>query len=325
MEAGPIFVGGLERTGTSLLYALLASHPRIAMTRRTNWWTFFDGRFGDLGDDANLDRCLGAMMRYRRHRKLDPDADRLRDEFRAGDASYCRLFALLEQHYAERAGKPRWGDKSLHTERYADRVLECFPEARILHMVRDPRDRYASSLKRWKSNRGGIGSATAAWIGSVELGERNERVHPGHSMIVRYESLAQDPERTLRAICTFIGEAYDPAMLEMGGASDFREAGGNSSFGRFETGQISTASIGRFRSMLSEPQIAFMQGRARELMLRHGYDPTPVKLSGRERLRYRLLERPLNLGLMAAWRGRELYYNVTGRSPSAHTLETPPR
>ena len=36
MERGPVFVAGLERSGTSLIFALLASHPNIAMTRRTN-------------------------------------------------------------------------------------------------------------------------------------------------------------------------------------------------------------------------------------------------------------------------------------------------
>ncbi|MDP9273379.1 MAG: sulfotransferase, partial [Chloroflexota bacterium] len=84
MEKGPVFIGGLERTGTSLLYALLASHPNMAMTRRTNWWTFFYGNFGDLARDENLERCLGTMMRYRRHLQLDPDPERLRREFLAG-------------------------------------------------------------------------------------------------------------------------------------------------------------------------------------------------------------------------------------------------
>jgi len=320
MERGPIFVGGLERTGTSLLYALLASHPNLAMTRRTNWWTYFDGRFGDLARDANLDRCLTAMLQYRRHRKLEPDRERLRAEFRAGERSYCRLFALLEEHHAERIGKPRWGDKSLHTERYAERVFECFPGARILHMIRDPRDRYASALKRWKSNRGGVGSATAAWIASVGLGERNQERYPDRFRIVRYERLASDPEGTLRDLCAFMDEPYEEAMLEMGGASDFREAGGNSSFGRFASGQISTGSIGRFRKVLSESQVGFIQALAGRTMTAHEYVPSPLALSGAAALRYRLVDTPLNVGLMAAWRAREAFYDVTGRSPSAHTM-----
>ncbi|MFN2221113.1 MAG: sulfotransferase, partial [Candidatus Promineifilaceae bacterium] len=50
MQNNPVYVAGLERSGTSLMYALLASHPRIAMTRRTNMWTHFYNQYGDLAN-----------------------------------------------------------------------------------------------------------------------------------------------------------------------------------------------------------------------------------------------------------------------------------
>jgi hypothetical protein len=100
-------LAGLERSGTSLIFALLASHPNIAMTRRTNLWTHFYGQYGDLADDANLDRCLDMMMRYRRLQILEPDRDQLEAAFRSGPRTYAELFARLEE-YAARLGKPRW-------------------------------------------------------------------------------------------------------------------------------------------------------------------------------------------------------------------------
>jgi len=79
---GPIFIAGADRSGTTLLYALLASHPSISMVRRTNMWRYFDRRYGDLGDPANLDRCLNDMLRYRRMQH--PRSDR-RPGFRFAD------------------------------------------------------------------------------------------------------------------------------------------------------------------------------------------------------------------------------------------------
>jgi hypothetical protein len=317
---GPIFIGGLERTGTSLLYALLASHPSLAMTRRTNWWTFFYGHFGDLTKKTNLERCLTAMQRYRRHRKLDVDFSRLRREFESGERTYCRLFALMQAQHAERVGKQRWGDKSLHTERYAETVYSCFPDARILHIIRDPRDRYASVLKRWQSRRGGVGSATAAWLASVQLGKRNEERYPGRYRVLAYETLVHAPDETMREVCDFVGEPFDPAIFDMRGAAEFRETGGNSSFGKFTAGEISPRSVGRFQSVLSNRQIAFMQRAAGPLMLAHGYDPVAVEMSGSERLRYAALTVPANAVKMMFWRTRERFYDLTGRSPSAHTV-----
>ena len=46
---GPIFVGGLDRSGKTLLRLALSSHPNIAMTRRTYTWTEVYQRYGDLG------------------------------------------------------------------------------------------------------------------------------------------------------------------------------------------------------------------------------------------------------------------------------------
>jgi hypothetical protein len=317
---GPIFVGGLERTGTSLIYALLASHPNIAMTRRTNWWTFFYGRYGDLADDANLERCLATMMRYRRHRKLQPDIERLRREFKAGPRDYGRLFSMLESQHAERLGKPRWGDKSLHTERHAETVFRHFPDARILHMVRDPRDRYASVVKRWKDVRGGVGAATAMWLDSIALGERNVSRWPDRYRLVRYEDLASRPQESLRSICAFIGEPFERAMLAMGGAEDFRDQGGNSSYGEIPVGTISTKSIGRYHKVMRPGEIAFMERLAGRVMRAHGYSADGVDLAPADRLRFFALEVPQQLGIMAGWRLRERYYDLTGRSPSSHTL-----
>ena len=49
-ELGPVFIAGADRSGTTLLFALLASHPNISMVRRTNMWRYFHQRYGDLGD-----------------------------------------------------------------------------------------------------------------------------------------------------------------------------------------------------------------------------------------------------------------------------------
>ena len=318
-RGGPIFVGGLDRSGTSLMYALLASHPDIAMTRRTNWWTYFHGRFGDLSKDANLDRLLDEMLRYRRHRKLEPDRARLRTAFRAGPARDARLFALMEEQYAARIGRTRWGDKSLHTERHADEVFEEFPTASILHMVRDPRDRYASVLKRWKRVRGGVGGATAAWRASVALGERNAARFPDRYRVVRYEDLAARPVEVMQDVCAFIGAQFDPVMMEMRGAETFREAG-NSSYGAIPEGTISTRSIGKYRDVMRPSDIRFLQSRASTEMLALGYVLDPIAMSALETVRYRLWGAPIERVRETAWRGREWVRDRLGRAAPDHTM-----
>lgn len=320
MDSRPIYIAGLERSGTSLIYALLGSHPAIAMTRRTNLWTHFYGQYGDLARPENFERCLAMMLRYKRIVRLEPDPDRLRREFEQGERSYARLFALLGEHYAEQQGKPRWGDKSLNTERYAAPIFEAFPAARMIHMIRDPRDRFASAQTRWGRTRGGVGAGTAMWLWSVALARRNRALYPDRYAILRYETLIFRPEETLREICNFIGETYSPLMLTMRDAQTFRDEGGNSSYGPRQAGIISTSSVGRFRNVMSRREIAYMERTAVQQMAAFGYVLDNVDLTSGELGMYYLLDAPINAFRGAAWRAREAIYNRRGRAVPSYRI-----
>jgi hypothetical protein len=284
-----------------LIFALLASHPDISMVRRTNMWRYFYGRYGDLRVPENLERCLSDMVRYRRMRHLRPDRERIRKEFLEGEPTYGRLFALFHEHNAERAGRRRWGDKSLHTEHYADRIFSEFPDARIVHIVRDPRDRYASVRKRWGGDVSRVGAATGRWLLSTRAGLRNRKRHPERYALVRYEDLAREPEATMRRICGFIGEDFTPTMLSMGGAPEHRDRGGNSSFGDIEPGAISTRAIGRFRDVLSPSELVFIQLFARRELATLGYERADAHLSPPAWLRFCVWDLPLQLARMTGW------------------------
>ncbi len=344
MDREPVFVVGIERSGTSLMYALLASHPSIAMTRRTNLWRYFYNQYGDLKQPDNLERCLAGIMAYKRLRVLSPDPERVRREFCRGEPTYARLLRLLVEHHLERTGKPRWGDKSLNTERYIDDVFAVYPNARVIHMIRDPRDRYASfrtgllsgtwllrlgnnpgnrndpARIRRRYGRGGVGAATAKWLASSALAKRNQRRYPDRYKVLCYENLVTHPEETLREVCAFIGEECVPDMLSMEGAKAFRETGGNSSYGRREAGHISTASLGRFRQVMSTREIAFMQAYAGREMATYGYHLEPVQFSLGERVQLCLVDWPVNLAWMLAKGTSETLRDRRHRTPPAYTL-----
>lgn len=320
MDPRPVYLAGIERSGTSLMYALLASHPKIAMTRRTNLWTYFHNRYGDLAQGENLERCLEVMRCYKRLRPLGVDWEGLQREFLSGEATYPRLFALIEGGYAEKLNKPRWGDKSLNTERYADAIFAAYPGAKIIHMIRDPRDRYASARSRWKRMAGKAGAGTAMWLTSSNWASRNMQRYPDRYMIVQYERLVAQPEATLGRICEFLGEDYAPQMLTMHGAPKLLENGGNSSYGRREPGVIASDSVARYRRVLSQSEIAFIQSWCRAPMLAYGYSLDAIHFSMKDGLSYAVFDWPFNLARMAVWWMREAFQNANGRRLPARRL-----
>jgi hypothetical protein len=187
-------------------------------------------------------------------------------------------------------------------------------------MVRDPRDRYASSKTRWKRRRGGIGAGLAEWLDSVALAEKNRARHPEGYMILRYEDLVKDPEASVRSVCDFMGEHFAPEMLAMEGAAKFREQGSNSSYGSREVGVIATDSIGRYRDVLDAADVAFVDRTASREMLRLGYAPDGTDLSGVDRARFMLTEYPLDTTRLLAWRARNAYKNWRGRPLPAYRI-----
>jgi hypothetical protein len=298
---GPVFVAGPDRSGTTLMFALLSSHPDLCMVRRTNMFRYFYGRYGDLARPENLDRCLSDMTRYRRMRHLQPDAERIRREFLEGPPTYGRLFALFHAHHAQRAGRPRWGDKSLHTEHHADDVFAAFPDARIVHMVRDPRDRYASVRRRNGRDLSRVGAATARWLMSTRAGRRNALRHHDRYLVVRYEDLVRAPETTVRRVCDHIGVAYSPEMLTMDGLPGHRDTGGNSSFGDLEPGAISVRAVGRFRTVLSPGELSFIDLFAGRAAAGFGYERVPGQFTTSQRVRFVVSELPVATARMFGW------------------------
>jgi hypothetical protein len=310
-EQGPIYIAGLERTGTSLMYALLASHPNIAMTRRTNLWRHFYGQFGELGETANLDACLDLMTRYKRLVRYNIDWEEVRRSFAAGEPTYGRLFALVETSATVNQDKPRWGDKSLHTERYFEAVVEAFPNVRVIHMIRDPRDRFASSQTRWERRRGGIGAGAAEWLDSVELAFRNIALAEVNYLLLTYEELVAEPEAALRRVCEFVGETYAPEMLQLEGAKDFTAP--NSSYEVTGGQTISTRSVGRYRTVLASPQIRFIEDRTRVHMDYFGYQLDLPDRGTLDSLKYHALTWPVETLRSGAWRLLNSKRNRTGR------------
>lgn len=140
--------------------------------------------------------------------------------FGRGSVSYREIIEVVIRLYADDRGRSDarvWID---HTPRHIfrlKRILEIFPEAKILNLVRDGRAVAASVLPLdWGPN--SCRSAATWWSRSVGAGALAEVAFgPSTILTVRFEDLVRDPEPTLSAICQFSGIEYSP-QVRNGGA-----------------------------------------------------------------------------------------------------------
>ena len=297
MVQRPVFIGGLAHSGKTPLRLFLAKHPNLVLTRQTYMWNRFYNRYGDLSHPQNFERCLTDMLQTKGIKALQPEPERIRREFGQGEMTYGRLFALFHEHYAEREGKSRWGDQLGFVERFADPIFAAYPQAKMIHMIRDPRDRYEVAKGLSRQRKGKVGWDTARWVYSADLMQRNQRHYPEQYMVVRYETFCAYPEATLRDICYFLGEAFVPEMVAGMNHFDTNEIDDDQNVTSQATIQIDKVGDDR----LSKRDLMFTQAYTRQHMLAFDYALESPSLSLGDRLLFYLVDWPVNRIGMAAW------------------------
>jgi len=215
----PIFVLGCPRSGTTLLQLMLHAHPRIAIPPETRFvLTTYAARnsFGDLREEPNRRTLAASIVRERQtlFHDLELNADEVFDEIVDGPPTLGSAIGIVFRAYARRFDKPRWGDKRPGYYQQTPGLLRMFPDAQIVHLIRDGRDCVASLLTMpWFT--GDVYAAACSWVEAIDSGRRARReLSPDTYVELRYEDLVADPAGRLGELCAFLGEEYDPAMAQ---------------------------------------------------------------------------------------------------------------
>lgn len=195
----PIFIVGMHRSGTTLLEQLLDGHSNV-------------NGVGELYDftsqmrNATDHHCKGVIDSTIVARAEDLDFDEVGRGYLAG--------------VQWRLGKERYfTDKLPSNFLNIGFICRALPQAKILHMVRDPIETCFSNLRELFSE------ANPYSYDQIELAEfflQYQRLmrhwhsaYPGRIMDVDYGQLTRDPERVLEEVADFCGFQFEPGMLEL--------------------------------------------------------------------------------------------------------------
>lgn len=244
-QAPPFFVVGAQRSGTTLLRLMLDHHPRIAVPHE------FDFAVALVGDDGRwpeLPRYYAFLEEHGSFRRSGFRVDRSLD-----------YGALVEDFLRQRQGDKPLVGMALHE--HFDRVLHLWPQARFVHLLRDPRDVALSVIGRgWAGN---VWVGVERWLEAERSWDRlTERVPPERRTQLRYEDLVREPATQLERVCRFLGVEYADPMLDY--ARDTTYAAPD------------PAVAERWRRRLSEREVALVEGRLGDLLTRRGYAPAAV-------------------------------------------------
>jgi hypothetical protein len=209
------FVVGCDRSGTTLVRALLDSHPEMAIPSESYFPAALLRRRRDFerAGTVDVDALLAFLRPLARWQRWGVSEDRVRTVLHAGVRTVPDAIRGLYRAYAQQAGKSRFGDKTPKFVFDIELLGDAFPEAVFVHVVRDGRDIALSRQDAgWRLRN--IGAEALRWRTHVVRGrEQGRRLAPHRYLELRYEDLVSDPERGARALCDFTALEFDEAML----------------------------------------------------------------------------------------------------------------
>lgn len=197
--AVPIFIVGMHRSGTTLLERILSGHPDIADAGETY---AFDAQMQLATDHATPGRIDLEMI----NRAAAADFDAIAD----GYAEAARWLSRGKPYFTEKLPINFW---------HVGYIAKALPQARILHLVRDPMDTCFSNLRT-------LFAGVAPYSYDLtELG-RFHRVYqrvvahwrerlPEVFLDVHYDELVRDTEAVARRVAAHCGLQFVPAMVDV--------------------------------------------------------------------------------------------------------------
>jgi tetratricopeptide (TPR) repeat protein len=195
----PIFIVGMHRSGTTLLEQMLAGHPEVAA-------------LGELYD-------FTSAMRYSTDHHCKGVIDATLVE-RARGADFSAAGKRYLDGVSWRLGGARYfTDKLPSNFLNIGFIAHALPQAKILHMVRDPTETCFSNLRELFSDANpysyDLAELADYYSSYAALMKHWHARFPGRILDVDYAQLLTDPESQLRRVTEFCGVPFDPAMLEL--------------------------------------------------------------------------------------------------------------
>jgi hypothetical protein len=208
-----VFVGGSERSGTTLLRNMLNTHPGLAIPDESPFVYRTYRLLANRGQLADLDlawRLIRESDRFGQWGLPSAEVQRLLDDH--PPTHYAELVRALFAAYARWRGKQHSGDKTTGNALRFTWLAARFPASRFVHLLRDPREVCMSRVVQI-FNTGGLPDAARHWRAHVAAARAASAVLGDRMLEVRYEELVSEPREQLERLCAFIGIPFDDSML----------------------------------------------------------------------------------------------------------------
>jgi len=212
-----MFIVGHGRSGTTLLQSLLNNHPNIAAPGENEFIMYLYPRFGKIKQWRKEDiiQFVDALFFYSPVNLWHLNKEELTSRLlTAVDyASYpllCKMVLCATQK--SKNDVLLVSDKNPINSLFVPALLSIFPNAKFIHIIRDPRDSISAHIKRLKDKNAFF--LARRWLSYNKQIEAEKNKHGEIFFTLSYEKMVENIEESLQAICVFTGLPFYKSMLQ---------------------------------------------------------------------------------------------------------------
>jgi len=234
----PVFIMGFSRTGSTMLLQILNKYTNICIVpEMCIYWPFWlhtdfarnlKKYIGNVDDDKIDDlfrlfyskKLFGAF--WQNIDKIRIDIECLKKKIIESDRSIRSIFDALLYTLAKSYNKKTIGAKFPVHFFYIDKLLEWYPDCKIIHTIREPRAIYASQFYKYASeDYSRVKNLLIAIRQFVHVNfsyncvvrfHEKMKVHHNYHLY-RYEEAISNPEKSLKQLCNFLDAEFVDEML----------------------------------------------------------------------------------------------------------------
>ena len=210
-----VFVSGRQHSGNTVVTTLIGRMRGCFMIENEGLFFEHRGSLGAMACAVERAAWIGANLRIKEAelaKRVDEELLAWAGEHR--EANEIEVYRQAMAIAARLTNNRFWVQKATSYITMAQEIIESMPEAKMVYMMRNPYDIFASTRRRGYSM-GLLIQIGISWNIGGRIAQRLQQEHPDRMHIIRYEALVSEPELIVSKLSEFLGEVYDASLLDV--------------------------------------------------------------------------------------------------------------